>query len=137
MKLDNKGWGLSTLLICFFIILFFLIISVYYAHTFSTKIDNEQNESEELNNNYYKELESNINFIVNDYINSGKIVVNNGSTTLLGLSELKQLGFTENIIDEVTKNECSGYVIIKNINNVMDINSYLKCDNYITEGYNG
>ena len=137
MKLDNKGWGLSTLLIYFFIILFFLIISVYYAHTFSTKIDNEQNESEELNNNYYKELESNINFIVNDYINSGKIVVNNGSTTLLGLSELKQLGFTENIIDEVTKNECSGYVIIKNINNVMDINSYLKCDNYITEGYNG
>ena len=96
MKLDNKGWGLSTLLICFCIILFFLIISVYYAHTFS-----------------------------------------NGSTTLLGLSELKQLGFTENIIDKVTKNECSGYVIIKNINNVMDINSYLKCDNYITEGYNG
>ena len=57
MKLDNKGWGLSTLLICFCIILFFLIISVYYAHTFSTKIDNEQNESEELNNNYYKGYE--------------------------------------------------------------------------------
>ena len=139
MKLNNKGWGLSTLLICFCIILIFLVISVYYAYRFSEKIDKdiEPDNSDNIVIDYYKNLENNINSAILNYINNGQIIVNNGSTMMLGLTDLRELGFTENIIDKVTRNECSGYVIIKNINNVMDINSYLKCDNYITEGYNG
>ena len=63
MKLNNKGWGLSTLLICFCIILIFLVISVYYAYRFSEKIDKdiEPDNSDNIVIDYYKNLENNIN----------------------------------------------------------------------------
>ena len=48
---------------------------------------------------------------------------------------LKSASYVEKITDSKTDNECDGYVKVEVTNSLYNAKSYLKCDNYITEGY--
>lgn len=135
MRLNNKGWGLTTLIMCLGIILFFLLISVFYAGSFKNKIDNEAEKNNEVDNNYYIELENKVDNAAVKYINENHIFINNGEMIVLKIEKFQELGYLENIVDYISNKPCNGYSTIKNENETYVVSSYISCDNYKTEGY--
>ena len=110
MKLNNKGCGLNTLLIIGSCLLIFLLIAAYYIYVLYSS----------LNNNYYIVLEDKL-------VNSAKKY---GLKSKVSYKSLKDLGYINSLKDE-NNNECDGYVLYDD----STYTAYIKCDNYITEGY--
>ena len=138
--LNNKGWGLSTLVMCLAVILFFLLMSFIYATSFNKKIDEGNNDNIEIEEpiidyNYYKELEKNMDKAAIKYINNSVLNIENNEMIMVSARNFIDFGYLENFVDSITKNECSGYSIIKNENKGYKVSSYINCDNYKTEGY--
>lgn len=138
--LNNKGWGLSTLVICLAVILFFLLISFVSAINFNNKIESEnKNETNSgdriIDNEYYINLEKNMDQAAIKYINSNISDFENNETIMISAKRFIEYGYLENMIDLISKNECNGYSIIKNYNGTYKVTSYINCDNYKTDGY--
>ena len=138
--LNNKGWGLSTLVICLAVILFFLLISFVSAINFNNKIEsenkNETNSGDQIiDNEYYINLEKNMDQAAIKYINSNISDFENNETIMISAKRFIEYGYLENMIDLISKNECNGYSIIKNYNGTYKVTSYINCDNYKTDGY--
>ncbi len=155
-KLNNRGWGLSDYLIIVTAIIAALIIaSLLIIHltknlnkNFNTEIENEEptniiennNDSsaldkEEIENKEidYKSLENKLITIGEKYvelnykgnINNGTIIVDNQHIIDLDSS----------IKNEMEKDSCKGYVIIKKETETISYTPYISCNNYKSEGY--
>ena len=111
MKLNNKGWGLNTLLIISACLFLFLLIAAYYIYVLYGSFNK---------NNYYKGLEEKLVDSAKKYNSKSKISYN----------KLKELGYINNLKDE-NNNECDGYVLYDN----NTYTAYINCENYITDGY--
>lgn len=140
MKIDNKGWGLNTLLIMICIIVVFLLIATYFAIRLNSFMGNQNNKSEEkvqkvINQSYYINKSNDMTDAAQKYIYDNDIKLTN-NVLKISMSTLVAHNYMNAIKDSVTGNTCLGYSIAYyNENNIKIIKSYIKCDNYESKGY--
>ncbi len=140
--MNNKGWGLSTLIICIVIIIIALLTATFFTIRLNNMLGKENNKTEKILNdkvevNYYINKKINIKAAADKYINDFGIEL---TTTPIKI-ELKELishKYINDVLDYETNNKCDGYAIayLNNVDIKM-IDSYIKCDKYKSEGYGG
>lgn len=130
MKLNKSGWGLKEMLVLSGILILFLFIAIYFIYTMYNSLDGD------LNKSYYEELEQKLEnqaqVFVTDYYNeeltSEKLTITRNI--------LKSYNLDIDLVD--TNNDaCSGYVIAYKQDSKNYIKGYIKCPNYMTDGYEG
>ncbi|MBR1416700.1 MAG: hypothetical protein IJ572_02660 [Bacilli bacterium] len=140
MKIDNKGWGLNTMLIMVGIILIALLAVTFFSIRLNNLLGNENNESENkiqnaINDSYYTNKVSEISSAMGRYINDMDISLSSTPISI-DINTLISHDYLTPITDYISNNRCSGYsVAYLNNGNIRIINSYIKCDNYTSKGY--
>lgn len=140
MKIDNKGWGLNTLILMICIILVFLFIATYFAIRINSMLGNPNNESEEkvqnmVNQSYYINKVNDMRDATEQYIYDNDIKLSNYPMRI-SMTTLVAHNYMSNIYDSITGNICLGYsTAYYDNNNIKIIRSYIKCDNYESKGY--
>ena len=135
MILNNKGWGITELLISGAIILFLLLLSAYYIHRLYKTIDkplvSASSETVLFDNvDYYNDYERDFSSAASRYVNYNNIYLPSTGYTIY-MSELVNEGYIDRLYERKDHTKCDGYVFIKNGN----YNPYIRCSNYVTEGY--
>ena len=150
--MNNKGWGLSTLIGFLAIFgVFLLISSILYNKNFSDINDIDEEETEEktkteveeavqeeeesskenITYDDYQKLETVLKDSAEKYIKNKKI--SSEYKTIITYNDIKGENLINEFVDPKTKESCNGYVI--NDNN--DLKPYIRCTgNYQTENYN-
>ncbi len=146
MKLGKSGWSFKEMLIIIIIILVILIIACFYVYRLysnlsyieknteqkkdETKIINSTDEIEDKNylNDYY-DLENVLNDSAIEYINSNEILEN----TAIDYNTLKNAGYISDL--QTDDDKCDGYVEVEIQDDIISTTPYIKCNNYMTEGY--
>lgn len=140
MKIDNKGWGLNTMLLMIAVILIFLLVATFFAIRFNALMGNENNEDENrlqqvVNQTYYINKTNEMTSAAEKYINDNNIELTHEKTRI-GMTMLVSYDYMNYITDYVSNNKCLGYsVAYLDSSNIKIIKSYIKCDNYESKGY--
>ena len=140
MKIDNKGWGLNTMLIMVGIILFFLLAATFFTIRLNAMLGSENNESEkklqqQIDQTYYVNRINNMTLAAEKYINDNNLMLTTNHMKI-DLNTLVSYGYISPIVDYITTNRCLGYSsAYLNVSNTKVIKSYVKCDNYESKGY--
>ena len=159
MKLGNRGWTVQKLVIYGSIIVLFLLISIFYinrlsgefGNTFNNNRPNNNNNNQNINNNgnhggsepnpirpTYEEMKNTLNNAARRYIEKyydGDIGID---TIVINIANLVREGFAEQPKDTKDNQNCRGYVLVRNnAAGIMEANTFLRCSNYISEGYQG
>lgn len=140
MKIDNKGWGLNTMLIMVGIILFFLLAATFFTIRLNAMLGSENNESEkklqqQIDQTYYVNRINNMTLAAEKYINDNNLMLTTNHMKI-DLNTLVSYGYISPIVDYITTNRCLGYSsAYLNVSNTKVIKSYIKCDNYESKGY--
>lgn len=154
MKLNNKGWGLPHLLAGIAIIIAFLLVATFFTLRLNNWLEEngiakttEKNTSTEKNTttnkvidttakNYYVTKTNELVEATNKYITDEEITLEQDSTIQIQLDLLVNHNYLNNITDYYSEKACKGYSLIYlDSNYIKEIKSYIKCDNYETEGY--
>ena len=132
--LNKNGWGFrsyiigSSILLLFLLIITFHIISLYngFANT----------EGEALDSFYYQNLEGIMDDASLEYIDRfSNRDIKTGVVTI-STSKLIDNGLLDKEDLKVSGDKCKGYSIVKrNEENVLVSESFIKCRNYTTSGY--
>lgn len=86
---------------------------------------------------FYNDSMKNYNNLESDMIEAASLYIDYGKTITgnkISMDELNANGYE--IDNKVKDDTCTGYVLIKD-NIKRDYKAYLKCENYMTEGYKG
>ena len=158
MKLNNHGWGLKAEIIYLVILLSCLLVAIFFIHVLYSDLEksnqkhdvetnnavdtNPQNsnqeestqESEEINYDYYYDLEDNLNEATKLYLENQEYKGNDIYFTI-NSETLINSGYLENLKDQ-KNNICTGYSSVEtSIDDTYTIDSYIKCTDYTTNGY--
>lgn len=153
-KLNNRGWGLSDFLLigsAIIICLLFssvMIIRLTNGLKENLKVNEEKRKTEEkieiennieeesnINNNKpinYSALENKLTSDAIKYIE--EVYKNNISNNLFIVDYPHLLEVDSNLKNEMSKDNCNGYVEAKKNSEKIEFTPYLKCDNYSTNG---
>jgi len=140
MKIDNKGWGLNTMLIMVCVIIVFLFLATYFAIRLNSMMGNSNNKSEEqvqkiVDQSYYISKANNMTSATQKYIYDNDIKLSEYKLRI-SLATLIAHNYMDSIKDTITKRDCIGYsTAYYDENNIKIIKSYIKCDNYESKGY--
>ena len=118
MKLNNRGWGLTQMIIMSTILFFLLFVVSYYIYVFYNKLD-------ERDGSQYFALESKLKSAAVLY--SKNISSPSGRVSLY---TLKSLGYIDTFNDEDGR-VCNGYVIY----NDDRFDSYIRCNGFVSSNY--
>ena len=161
MNLGNHGWGMREMIIylCIFaIILIFIAISISSLYK-RIERDNEEaknnqsvivdpvreEESKEdsvvdtprvVNYTYYHEMESKLYNATLKYLEEKPTEIGNGILKIED-NTLVNLGYMSTIYNDIGTIQCTGYsnIYVQEGETNYTIKSYIRCDNYISEGY--
>lgn len=142
MNYKSNGWGLREMMFFVSILMFFLLIAVILIMRLYNNLEetmgsmNQSNNKEQINTKYYQQKETELFNAAADYADDIAVDTSNGSVNVY-LKDLIDYGYAQSIVDEITKNNCDGYARFYDTQGILDIDVYLKCDNYVTEGYIG
>lgn len=133
--LNKNGWGYRSFLVGGAILLIALLFATFFIIRLYHGLPNLS--SAIIDPVDYEMIESSISDnalrYVSEYyeqeIKSGVIVISTNNLLKYGFIENKDLRNTEN------NDECKGYSLIRNDDNKLTSESYIKCKNYQTEGY--
>ena len=140
MKLNNKGWGLSFLIIVgtlFLLILIFVSLSIR-SMTHQVKYDdkddkNKSSENMTIDDGLYEPLELVLKRAGESYtIDNSSEIDNISDHLIVTFQDLKLRGYIESLADPNGTGNCDGYVFIKHDYSVQ---SFIKCDSYKTTNY--
>lgn len=141
MKLNNKGWGLGIFLAFVCLLVFCIIFSSVSAYKagltknsvpyFESVVPNSSGDSStgSTTSSKYSVLEEKILNAAMNYKRDRYNNISVGQTLVIQISTLVKEKYLEEIYD------CSGYVVIKNNNNDVRYQTYLKCSDYVTDGF--
>ena len=138
--MDNKGWGLNTMLAMAAVILIALLVATFFAIRFNAMVGNTNNESEKkvqkaVNEAYYVNKVNELTLAADQYLDDNGIILSS-EPFQIGLNTLINYDYIEPIKDYLTESRCQGYAnAYLNISGIKIINSYIKCDNYTSKGY--
>jgi len=141
MKLNNKGWGLTYLIVAGCIIILVLIITSIKINNLikESKNSSDSNQSEKTNNNdydfssFYTSLEESLIKAGQSYsLYHSTLIENSGNYTLVTFDTLKSEGYIDNLPDPSGGKSCDGYILIYSD---YSIKSFIECEKYKTEQY--
>lgn len=133
--LNKNGWGYRAFLVCGAILFLALLITTFCVIRLYRGLPNLGNFL--LEPLTYSDIEYNLNDKSIEYINNyyeqdittGVIVVSTDNLLKYDIIKPKDLKDTDN------NDLCSGYSLIRKENGELTSESFIKCDNYVTEGY--
>lgn len=139
MKLNNKGWGLSFLIIVgviFLLILIFISLRIR-SMTHQLKDDDKKtsktSEKKTIDSSLYKSLEERLLKSGETYIVVEHNIIDSiNNYIVVPYTTLKEKGYIESLADPSGKGDCAGYVLIKNDESVQP---FIKCESYETLNY--
>ncbi len=150
MKQKQKGWGLATMIVFMSILLAFLLLTVIMVYNFNrykdTVIDSQNNKEQQepnINNTTiqknlrkYRSYESRIKQDAITYVYTYYIDLNSGEAKIT-VEDMVKEKIMDNLIDPEDDSVCTGYALVKVEDGKIISTPYLKCDNYISAGYEG
>lgn len=138
--MDNKGWGLNTMLLMVCVIILALLTATFFAIRMNSLLGKENNEDENklqriVNQSYYTNKENEIISATDNYIDDNDIVLSS-SPLRFDINTFLSNKYITSIKDSETNKQCKGYstAYINNYGNRV-IKAYIKCDNYTSKGY--
>ena len=138
LKLDEKGWGYTPLIVFGAIFIIFLVGACLAISFIKRETKKENNNPVPLNEtkNYdrmYQLDEDKLENAGEYYVLDNETYFNNSSdNTKISLTYLVNNGYIEQIYDPIYEDPCEGFVIISKNKSVK---SFIKCSNYTTNGY--
>lgn len=131
MKLNNKGWGLGTLIagIGVFAIALLIVVIIVNNNLKELGLINTSVNDKKYN---YSIIEKKVENSAVEYIKKNNI--DNDITLTLSIKKLQKENYLKDS-KELKNKKCSGYVIISKKNNNTNYKAYLNCFNYKTIGY--
>ena len=90
--------------------------------------------NKKINKSYYYSYEEKIENAARMYIKDNAIAVPDAGETVY-VKDLVDLGYIDKLYDYYSNNICSGYAIVRDNNYTLNAKAYIKCTNYVTEGY--
>lgn len=152
-KLNNRGWGLGSMIIFMCILLVFIIIIAVeskrlgiagknnqYVLPTAIPISTPTNTPTSTPTQYTTENKDNLELIFSNiktateaYISQNYGTLIDGDTIYISVQRL----ITDQLIEEVVydSSKCTGYVEVTTSNSIRTITPYLKCGNYTSENY--
>lgn len=128
MHLNKNGWSLNEMLVLSGILLLFLIIAIYYI------VSLYNNFGTEVSTTNYSELEKRLEeqalVYLNDYYD--ELLTNEDITITRNVLRSYNLDV---ILEDNNGKACSGYVMAHKSHGEIYTKSYIKCNDYMTEGY--
>ena len=128
MHLNKNGWSLKEMLLLSGILVLFLLVAIYYIATLYNNFGEEVKAT-----NYSlleKRLEDKALIYLNDYYND---MLTSEEVTITR-NVLKSYNL-DVVLEDNKGNSCSGYVIANKTHGKVYTKSYIKCNSYMTEGY--
>ncbi len=143
MNLNNKGFGLKEMIIytCLLILLLVFVslsIDSFYKSNSVEKDNSKENQAAELYHvdfEYYRNLEETLRLTTKRYLENNKAFME-GEKWTVTVEELIEQQYLSGLYDQTGHNVCTGYSngYLDN-NNEFIVVPYLKCSNYVTNGY--
>ena len=128
MFLNKNGWSLKEMLLLSGILMFFLIIAIYYIVSLYSNFGGEVKAT-----NYSlleEKLENQALIYLIDYYD--EILTNEDITITRNVLRTYNLDI---ILKDSAGNSCSGYVMAHKTHGQIYTKSYIKCNKYMTDGY--
>jgi len=130
MKLNNKGWGIREMLVLSAVLIFFFGVAIYFIYLLYSSLDLDlKDDSDYVDVLQYVALEDNLEEAALEYLEDLNQVFD--ADVVIFLKDLVAADYISGINDPNTGNACDGYVEV----NENIIYPYIKCDKYITNGY--
>ncbi len=154
MSLNNHGWGMRDMIIFTCILILFLLLANYLIsalydsitppennnQTVQTPIVEQKEDEQPIDKNlydyeYYKNLEVKLRLATYYYLTDTKPNLTQNIEKIT-LEFLINKGYLSEIYDQYGERQCQGYSNVYQDDDYT-IKTYIKCSNYITEGYEG
>lgn len=117
MTLNNKGLTIqSMMIVAILLMLLLVIISVTIEKNFPGVT------------NSYKKIENNVAKATEKYYMQNTLNIVEGDEKSVSIKRLIEEGY-------LNSNDCTGYGVYKKNNNKLTFKAYLKCSDYVTDGY--
>ena len=126
MKLNKRGWGTMEMILLSSGLLLALLVAIFFISKLYGGMD------EMVKRREYYSLEEKLEEASKRYVIEKNLEIT--SEQRINLNTLKNNNFIDEFEDE-DGNACSGYVIVKNMGENLEYNSYISCDDYQTEKY--
>lgn len=152
MKFNNHGWSVKEMIIYVCILLIFLFVATSLISSMYEDLSNQVNntnnkfqantnndqlkeEKSEIDTSFYDAYEERMEQATLSYMNNVDIILEK-SIYMVTLEDLITYGYIEMLYDQIDGSTCIGYSnIFDNVNGEYEVNSYVRCNNYVTEGY--
>ena len=128
MHLNKNGWSLKEMLLLMGILAIFLIIAIYYIVSLYSNFGMEVKETNY--NLLEKDLEKQAVIYLNDYYDD--LLTNNDITITRNVLRNYDLDIA---LEDNKGRSCSGHVVAHKTHGEIYAKAYIKCNNYMTEGY--
>ncbi len=126
MKLNNKGWGTSTMILLSLGLLVALLVAVFFISALYGSFGNS------IGNRKYLDLENQLENAAGEYIRKNDVKFENEIT--IYLSTLQEAGLINEFKDS-DGNDCNGYVVITKPDLVNIYEGRINCSNYTSRNY--
>ena len=158
MKLNNHGWGMREMIIYTCTLLLFLLIASFLVHSFYSQLESDLSNRDRnrpnttinsttadkptnidqktvIDYSIYKDYEEKLDLAAKVYVINNYAALETNIATV-ELSQLVAAGYIEQLYDQVDNGVCSGYSNVwDNELGEYEVESYIRCTNYVTEGY--
>lgn len=131
MKLNKNGWGLSQMLWMSGIILFFFLVVVVLIYNLYNSLDLDMNSKESVDNISYKQMEKDLESAAIEYMEYNYSNFSDTGDIWLTREQLFKAG----LFMEYLYEDCEAYTISNKINGNISSKAYIKCEDYVTSGY--
>ncbi len=125
MKLNNKGWGTTEMILLCCGLFIFLLIAVFFINRFYNSLGKEATSN-------YMHLETSLANASKEYIDDNNIIVTN--SLIINAEDLIANNYINQLKDS-KGNICTGYAKIVNNSSIMEYQGFIRCKNYETPNY--
>lgn len=139
--MNENGWGFKDFILILAIIFMALLVTVaIYQVSFNKDdaTDPIDPKEEEESTSTYDEMEQKLKMAGQRYQNNNyQGTLESKETWVLSYDLLKKEGYLKKPLYDIvdTSSECMGYVIFSKNGTSISYDPYLKCKNYVTDGY--
>ena len=128
MRLNKNGWSLNEMLLLSGILIIFLLVAVFYISSMYNNFDMEVKKTD------YSVLESNLEKQTLIYLNDYYDEMLTSEEITISRSVLRSYNL-DVVLEDNKGDSCSGYVIANKTHGKVYNKAYIKCNGYMTEGY--
>lgn len=130
MTIDNRGFGIQSMMIAVLVLMMCLVLISAFANKVFNNISNE-----ETNSTDYMEIEEKVEQATKKYQQKYYNNILDGDEIKVSLKSLQNEGFID-ILKDNKNNICDGYAYIIGKENKVICNAYIRCGNeYKTKGF--